>query len=64
MTAPRLNDLASDPDLRVRATVHLMGGEAGRALAAAQGRALRDLLAVLADVEVGHEPDHARGQEE
>jgi len=39
--------------LAVRVTVHLVGGEAGRALAAAQGRALRDLLAFLDPVEVG-----------
>lgn len=39
--------------LAVRCQVHLVGGEAGRALAAAQGRALAALLATLADVEVG-----------
>jgi len=39
--------------LAVRAAVHLVGGDAGRALAAAQGRALRDLLAFLDPVEVG-----------
>jgi hypothetical protein len=33
--------------------VRLVGGEAGRALAAAQGRALAALLASLGDVEVG-----------
>jgi len=49
-----------DPDptptgsaLTVRCQVRLVGGEAGQALAAAQGRALVALLATLADVEVG-----------
>ncbi|MHB2022911.1 MAG: hypothetical protein ACYCO3_06245 [Mycobacteriales bacterium] len=44
---------AAEPPLRVRCQVHWVGGEAGRALAAAQGRALADLLAFLAPVEVG-----------
>ena len=39
--------------LTVRGRLHLVGGEAGRALAAAQGRALAALLASLGDVEVG-----------
>ena len=39
--------------LTVRGQLHLVGGEAGRALAAAQGRALAALLASLGDVEVG-----------
>jgi len=39
--------------LTVRCQVRLVGGEGGRALAAAQGRALAALLATLADVEVG-----------
>ena len=39
--------------LAVRGQLRLVGGEAGRALAAAQGRALATLLASLADVEVG-----------
>jgi len=42
-----------EPALRVRCHVHLVGGEAGRALAAAQGRALADLLASVVPVEVG-----------
>lgn len=40
------------PALWVRHQVHLVGDPAGRALAAAQGRALADLLALLARVEV------------
>jgi hypothetical protein len=36
--------------------VRLVGGAAGRALAAAQGRALRDLLEVLVEKEVGQGP--------
>ena len=56
----RPDDAAADePALTVRATVRLIGGDAGRALAAAQGRALRDLLALLADFEVG--PDQRDG---
>jgi hypothetical protein len=39
--------------LTVRGQLRLVGGEAGRALAAAQGRALATLLASLGDVEVG-----------
>ena len=39
--------------LTVRGRLRLVGGEAGGALAAAQGRALADLLASLGDVEVG-----------
>ncbi|MDA8311140.1 MAG: hypothetical protein M0Z46_11115 [Actinomycetota bacterium] len=39
--------------LAVRCQVHLISGQAGRALAAAQGRALAALLASLGDVEVG-----------
>ena len=42
---------AVDP-LAVRGTVNLVGGEAGRALAAAQGRALSALLASVGEVEV------------
>jgi hypothetical protein len=47
---------ATDPvrgsQLPVRMEVRLVGGEAGRALAAAQGRALSALLASLGEVEV------------
>jgi hypothetical protein len=43
----------AEPALHLRCQVHWVGGEAGRALAAAQGRALVDLLACLAPVEVG-----------
>jgi len=39
--------------LTVRGQLRLVGGEAGRALAAAQGKALAALLAYLGDVEVG-----------
>ena len=39
--------------LTVRGQLRLVGGESGRALAAAQGRALATLLASLGDVEVG-----------
>ena len=39
--------------LTVRGQLRLVGGEAGRALAAAQGRALAALLASLGEVEVG-----------
>ena len=49
---------AAEPDrssatLGVRCQVHLISGQAGRALAAAQGRALAALLASLGKVEVG-----------
>ena len=39
--------------LAVRLEVRLVAGDAGQALAAAQGRALTALLASLGDVEVG-----------
>lgn len=39
--------------LGVRYEVRLVDGEAGRALAAAQGKALAALLATLAETEVG-----------
>ena len=39
--------------LAVRCHIRLVAGEAGRALAAAQGRALADLLASIAETEVG-----------
>ena len=39
--------------LGVRCQVHLISGQAGRALAAAQGQALAALLASLGEVEVG-----------
>jgi hypothetical protein len=52
--APGTPDPAtSGSALTVRCQVRLVGGEAGRALAAAQGRALAALLASLGDVEVG-----------
>jgi hypothetical protein len=43
--------------LAVRGQLRLVGGEAGRALAAAQGRALAVLLASLRDVEVGQDEE-------
>ncbi len=39
--------------LTVRGQLRLVGGEAGRALSAVQGKALAALLASLGDVEVG-----------
>lgn len=51
---PKPGDSApSSTALAVRCQIRLVGGEAGRALAAAQGRALADLLASLAETEVG-----------
>ena len=47
-----LGPITGDRDLRVRLEVRLVGGEAGRALAAAQGRALSALLASVGEVEV------------
>jgi len=43
--------------LTVRGQLRLVGGEAGRALAASQGRALATLLASLGDVEVGQDEE-------
>jgi hypothetical protein len=43
--------------LAVRCHVRLVGGEAGRALAATQGRALAGLLASLGEVEVGQDEE-------
>jgi hypothetical protein len=48
-----LGPIAGDRDLRARLEVRLVGGEAGRALAAAQGRVLLAMLACLAGTEVG-----------
>jgi hypothetical protein len=44
---------SSDQALEVRFEVRTIGGEAGRALAAAQGRVLRRLLRIVAEMEVG-----------
>jgi hypothetical protein len=44
---------AGDRALAVRMEVRLVGGEAGRALAATQGRALSALLTSLCETEVG-----------
>jgi len=54
-------DLASsgrgnDEPLVVRSTIRLLGGDAGHALAAAQGAALRRLLALLEARKVNEEP--------
>jgi hypothetical protein len=43
--------------LTIRCQVRLVGGEAGRPLAAAQGRALSALLACLAGTEVGQDEE-------
>jgi hypothetical protein len=43
----------SGTTLGVRCQIHLIGGQAGRTLAVAQGRALAALLASLGEVEVG-----------
>ena len=52
--APESADLApTGSALTVGWQVRLLGGEAGQALAAAQGRALSALLASLAETEVG-----------
>ncbi|MHB1761554.1 MAG: hypothetical protein ACYCS4_02215 [Acidimicrobiales bacterium] len=51
--APVCEPGRGDHPLAVRGQLRLVGGEAGRALAAAQGRALAVLLASLGDVEVG-----------
>ena len=47
----------SSTTLGVRCQVHLISGQAGRALAAAQGGALAALLASLGDVEVGQDEE-------
>jgi hypothetical protein len=52
-TSPEARTAAGEPALHLRCQVRLVDGEAGRALAAAQGRALADLLASVAPVEVG-----------
>ena len=49
------------PRLSLRVEVRIVGGEEGRALAAAQGRALSEMLAVLAEMEVGQGVDHEGG---
>jgi hypothetical protein len=51
--APVCESGRSEHRLTVRGQLRLVGGEAGRALAAAQGKALAALLAPLGDVEVG-----------
>ena len=43
---------AGDEVLQLRLQVHLVGGESGRAMAAAQGQALRALLASVGKTEV------------
>ena len=51
--APNAEPEGTSNPLAVRCQVRLVGGEGGRALAGAQGRALAALLATLAEVEVG-----------
>jgi hypothetical protein len=45
------------PTLTVRVSVQLIGGPAGRAVAAAQGRALRSLLATICTGETADQND-------
>ncbi|WP_157437573.1 hypothetical protein [Actinoplanes subtropicus] len=47
----------SAPTLTVRVNVQLVGGSAGRAVAAAQGRALRSLLATICTGETADQND-------
>jgi len=49
------------PRLSLRIEVRVVGGGEGRALAAAQGRALSEMLAVLAEMEVGQGVDDEGG---
>ena len=49
------------PRLSLRIEVRIVGGGEGRALAAAQGRALSEMLAVLAEMEVGQGVDDEGG---
>jgi hypothetical protein len=49
------------PRLSLRIEVRIVGGEEGRALAAAQGRVLSEILAVLAEMEVGQGVEHEGG---
>ena len=51
--APVCEPGGGEHPLAVRGQLRLVGGEAGRALAAAQGRALAGLLASLGETEVG-----------
>lgn len=51
------NQGRADVPLFVHWPLRLVGGEAGRAVAAAQGRALAALLATLAEVEVGQDEE-------
>lgn len=53
-TAPAASEAdRADHPFAVRLTVHLVGGDVGRALAAAQGRAVAALLATPGELEVG-----------
>jgi hypothetical protein len=52
-TRPSAEPEPADNALAVHCQVRLVGGEAGWALAAAQGRALSALLAWVGEVEVG-----------
>lgn len=54
---------SSDQPLAVRFEVRTIGGDAGLALAAAQGRVLRRLLRIVAEMEVG-QVDRPAAEEE
>jgi hypothetical protein len=55
--APRAVEPAQGTRLVIRMEVRLVGGAAGRVLAAAQGRALSALLATLCETEVGQDEE-------
>jgi len=52
-SAPSAEPEGTSNPLAAQCQVRLVGGEGGRALEAAQGRALAALLAILAEAEVG-----------
>ena len=56
-SAPVCEPGQGEHPLAVRGQLRLVGGEAGRALAAVQGKALAALLASLGDVEVGQDEE-------
>jgi hypothetical protein len=49
----RREPVRAETPLTIRFEVRTLGGDAGRALAAAQGRVVRRLLAIVAEMEVG-----------
>lgn len=55
--APPAVEPEHGPRLVLRVEVRLVAGEAGRTLAAAQGRALSALLASLCETEVGQDEE-------